>query len=117
MEFDTLNYIIKNYGLRLDTSKLALALGTTTLAEIRNKISEGTFYIKMYRDEERSQWVADARDVAEYLDSKHTTAAKPISLGRDVYTASKTSNPSVPKSKRPPQSSIPSQRNGKSPHV
>ena len=71
-----LPFILDKYGPRLNTSQLADLLGTSP-AEIRNWISSNKFPIKTYkdRDNQRAPRFADARDVAEYLDSARQKAA------------------------------------------
>lgn len=115
---DTLEYVIEKYGLRLDTSDLADAMKSTP-AEVRNKISEGTFPIPTYKDSDaqRAPRYAAAQDVAEYLDKMRSTASVQVSQGRGGYTASKTASPRGRRSRRPLQPSVPSQTSGKLPHV
>lgn len=84
----TLDIIIDHYGMRLNTSKLALALDTTPDA-VRTAIQSNKFEIPVYKDgdAERSPWYADARDVAEYLDRKRAKALARASRGPGAYNA------------------------------
>lgn len=66
-------YLVETYGLRLNLEQLAHALGVSR-STVRNKLVSGTFRIPTYVDGQR--W-ADARDVAEHLDSCRADAAIP----------------------------------------
>lgn len=85
----TLDIIIERYGMRLNTSKLALALDTTP-DNIRTQIATDRFPIPVYKDNddaERAPWYADARDVADFLDRKRAKALARASRGQGAYNA------------------------------
>lgn len=87
---DYFEYLLATYGPRLTTADLAAVLKRTPDA-IRTQIAVGEFPIPIYRDDgkegSRKPWYADARDVAEYLDSKRPKVVKPASRGQGAYNA------------------------------
>jgi len=64
------DYLVETYGLRMNLEQVAHALGVSR-STVRNKVAAGTFKIPTYVDGQR--W-ADARDVAEHLDSCRANA-------------------------------------------
>lgn len=72
MSLMTQAFLLERYGLRLNSTQLAEALGITRAA-LHNQISAGTCPVKTYL-ESGKRW-ADYRDVADYFDSIRAKAA------------------------------------------
>lgn len=86
---DTVDYVIKHYGMRVSIPRLAHLLGETP-QHIRNEICAERFPIptaKVNPGSKQSPRYADARDVAEYLDRTRPRVAKQASQDQDAYNA------------------------------
>jgi hypothetical protein len=68
----TLEILLKHYGIVITLEQLVPLIGMKSIKAAQNAVSAQSFPIPTYRSGKRR--VADARDVAEYLDKCRDTA-------------------------------------------